>query len=213
MRRIIITAVTSAALAVPGIALASHQGEQQQRDDHGVHHKRHHARHHHHAHLVTFGASASSAPAGGSGTTTPTAPTPASDETAGAIASFGNGVLTITLKDGSTVSGKVTSFTEIECRSAMAAAASHGDQGDDNDQGDDRGRDGQSNSGPSNGAQDDGPTHDEGDDNGQDEGDDNGQDESEHCSTAALVPGAIVHEAELSVNSTGSVWRKVELNQ
>ncbi len=211
MRRMIITAVTSAALAVPGIALASHQGEHQQRDDHGVHHKRHHARHHHHAHLVTFGASASSAPAGGSGTTT--APAPPSDETAGTVASFSNGVLTITLKDGSTVSGKVTSFTEIECRAAMAAAASHGDQGDDNGQGDDRGRDGQSNSGPSNGGQDDGPAHDEGDDNGQDVGDDDRQDEAEHCTTAALVPGAVVREAQLSVSSAGSVWRKVELNQ
>jgi hypothetical protein len=213
MRRMIITAVASAALAVPGIALASHQGEQQQRDDHGVHHARHHARHHHHAHLVTFGASASSAPAGGSGTTTPTAPVPTSDESAGTIASFSNGLLTIALKDGSTVSGEVTSFTEIECRSAMAAAASHGDQGDQNDQGDDRGRDGQSNSGPSNGGQNDGQAHDEGDDNGQDVGDDNGQDEAEHCTTAALVQGTVVREAELSVSSAGSVWRKVELNQ
>lgn len=212
MRKTIITAVASAALAVPGIALASHQGEHQLRDDHGVHHKRHHAKHHHHAHIVTFGAAANSVPAAGSGSgsSTPTAPMPSSDETAGTIASFSTGTLTITLKDGSTVSGKVTSFTEIECRSA-AAAASHGDQGDDNGQGDDnnegdnRGRDDQSqgraSSDSGNGGQDDGPGHDEGDDNGQGE-----------CTTAALVPGAVVREAELSVSSAGSVWEKVELN-
>ncbi|MHB8234401.1 MAG: hypothetical protein ACYDHT_07080 [Solirubrobacteraceae bacterium] len=219
MRRTIITAVASVALAVPGIALASHQGEHQLRDDHGVHHKRHHARHHHHAHIVTFGAAASSAPAGVSGTASPMSP---GDDTAGTIASFSNGTLTITLNDGSSVSGKVTSFTEIECRSSMAAAASHGGrsddngQGDDNDQGDDRGQDGQSNSAPvqsmsgqsqsssGNGGQDDGPGH--------DEGDDNGQDEAEHCTTTALVTGAVVREAELSVSSAGSVWKKVELN-
>lgn len=205
MRRTIITAVASVALAVPGIALASHQGEHQLRDDHGVHHhKRHHAKHHHHAHIVTFGAAASSTPGSGTSTSSP-APTPVADETAGTVASFADGTLTIKLNDGSTVSGKISSFTEIECHAAMAAAASHGDQGDDNDQGDDRGHDGQSNSGPGNGGQDDGPGH--------DVGDDNGHDEAEHCTTSALVPGAVVREAELSVSSAGAVWRKVELEQ
>jgi hypothetical protein len=212
MRRTIITAVASAALAVPGIALASHQSEHQLRGDHGVHHKRHHARHHHHAHIVTFGAAASSTPASGTGTSSPS-PTPVGDETAGTVASFADGTLTIKLNDGSTVSGKVSSFTEIECRAAMAAAASHGDQGDDNGPGDDRGADGQSGSGSGNGGQDDGLGHDVGDDNGHDVGDDNGHDEAEHCTTSALVPGAVVREAELSVSSAGAVWRKVELEQ
>jgi len=205
MRRMIITAVTSAALAIPGVAVASHQGERQAREDHhGVHH---HKRHHRHAHIVRFGAVASS---GAASTTAPAAPAVASDETAGTIASFANGTLTITLNDGSTVSGKVTEGTEIECRSAMASAARDDGQGDDNDQGDDRANDGQSSSGPGDGEHG-GVSADDGDDN--DANDDGAQDEAEHCTTAALTPGAVVREAELRVNSAGAVWEKVELNQ
>jgi hypothetical protein len=199
MRKTIITAIASAALAVPGIALASHHGERQLRDDHGVQHKRHHARHHRHAHIVTFGAAASSAPSGAPGTSSPTSPVPPGQETAGTVASFSEGTLTIKLNDGSTVSGKVGDFTEIECHPATAAAASHGDdngQGDDNDQADDNGQGDDRNDGA-----------------GHDEGDDNGQDQAEHCTTAALVTGAVVREAELSVSSAGAVWKKVELGQ
>ena len=65
--------------------------------------------------------------------------------------------------------------------------------------------DGQSNSGPGDGRRDA--------DDGDTTGDDDGQDEAEHCTTAALVPGAVVREAELSVSSAGAVWEKVELNQ
>ena len=203
MRRTIITAVASAALAVPGIALASNQGERQLRDDHGVHHKRHPARHRRHAHTLTFGAAASSAPTDTSGTSGTSSPVPTGQETAGTIASFSEGTLTIKLNDGSTVSGKVGDFTEMECHPAMAADAS---QGDNNGQGDDN------NQGGGNGPGDDhdeGFRHDEG--AGHDEGDDNGQDQAEHCPTAALVPGGVVREAELSVSSTGAMWKKVEL--
>jgi len=205
MRRTIITAVATAALAVPGVAIASHQGERHARsaDQRGHHHKRHHR----HAHLLRFGAVASNS------AVSPTSSTPAAppaDETAGKVASFTNGTLTITLNDGSTVSGKVTEGTEIECRSATASAARDDGQGDDNDQGDDRSNDGQSSSGPGDGEHGDVSGHD-GDDN--DANDDDAQDEAEHCTTAALVTGAVVREAELSVGSAGAVWKKVELNQ
>jgi hypothetical protein len=188
MRRMIITAVASAALVVPGAAVASHQGRE---DNHGVHH---HKRHHRHSHLLRFGTAAGTQAAGPTGATS----------TAGTIASFTNGTLTITLNDGSTVSGKVTDASEIECRSAIAGAASDG-HGDQRDQGDDRGDDGQSNSGPDDDQQ--------GDFSGHDDGDDDAQDEAEHCTSAALVTGAVVREAQLRVSSAGTVWEKVELKQ
>ena len=176
MRKTIITAVASAALAVPGIALASHQGEHQLGDDHGVHHGRHHAKHRgHDARVVEFGT----------------------------VASFSNGTLTISRADGSTVSGKVTSSTVIECRSATAATASHGRR-DDNNQGDDNNRGRRNNRGDDN---------DQGNDRGHDVGDDNGQDEAEHCTSAALVAGAVVREAELNAGGAGLVWRKLELER
>jgi hypothetical protein len=215
MRRTIITAVAATALMLPGAALASHTGER--------HHRRHHEIHHRHAHIVTFGAAAASSTSGVAGTVAPTSPAGTTDETAGKIASFLNGTLTITLTDGSSVSGKVTESTAIECRSTMASAASDGGpgggdqsvggpsggQGDENDASDDRGHDGQSNSGPGDGGQ-------SGESQGQgqgEQGDDAEQDEGEHCTTGALVPGAVVREAELSVSSAGSVWQKVELGQ
>jgi hypothetical protein len=212
MRRTIITAVALAALAIPGAAIASHEAEHQgaRGDHHGVHHQK---RHHRHAHIVRFGAVASSGAARGTSTTSPAAPSVPTGETAGTIASFTNGTLTITLNDRSTVSGKVSEGTEIECRSAMAGAASDG-HGDHGDQGDDRGHDGQSNSGSGSGSGD--GEHGQvsgrdGDDN--DANDDDAHDEAEHCTTAALVAGAVVREAELRVSGAGSVWEKVELNQ
>src|SRR5947209_4132617 len=108
MRRLTLTAFASAlVLAIaPASALASH------------HHKRHHHRTHH-ARVVhkRFGDV--------NNPTTPTT-TPTSD-TAGTIDSFTNGVLTIKLNDGSTVSGKVTSDTEIECEAADNESAMHAD--------------------------------------------------------------------------------------
>jgi hypothetical protein len=204
MRRMIITAIAATALAVPGAALASHQSEHEGPHDQGIHHKRDHARQHHRSHVVTFGSAAGSTPTTSTSTPTPTPTPPAgsSEETAGTVASFSAGTLTITLRDGSTVSGKVDASTQIECRSTMTTASSHGDQGDDDDRFDDRGHDGQSNSGPGNGQQ--------GDNDGRD---DDAQDEAENCTTAALVPGAVVREAELSVNGAGAVWEKVELNR
>jgi hypothetical protein len=191
MRRMIITAVATVSLAAPSAALA-HNG--------GRHHHHHGARHHH-AHVLAFHAQA---PAGSTstGTTSPSSPS----DSAGTIASFTNGVLTITLNDGSTVSGKVTERTEIECPapSASAAGFSGHDGGDDNGF-DDNGHDGSGESGPSDGRSGDCPGQ---DDNGQD---DNGQDAAEHCTSAALVPGASVKEAFLSVGGDGATWVKVEL--
>ena len=56
-------------------------------------------------------------------------------ENAGTIASFTDGVLTIALAKGGTLSGTVSADTEIECDDEATATAA-GDDGDDN-QGDD----------------------------------------------------------------------------
>ncbi len=192
MRRIIMTAVASLTLVAPSAALA-HNGE---------HHHHHRGRHHRHAHVLAFHAQA---PAGSA---TPTGSTPTSSDSAGTVVSFSEGTLTLKLSDGSSVSGKVTERTEIECpasTSSIASAADFGrhdqgdnnDQSDDNDRFDDRGHD-QGGPGPS------------GDDHGDCPGHEAGA-QTEHCTTAALVPGASVKEALLSLSGAGAAWVKVEL--
>jgi hypothetical protein len=197
MRRIFLTAAASSALAfaAPGVALAhdgEHQQAEQQRGEHHQGEDRHgaHRRHHHHAHLMRFGAA-------GSSTTTPAH---SSNETAGTVTSFANGSLTITLTDGSMVSGKVTDRTELECHAATPSAVTS-DNGDQ-DRGDDNGVDGEENHG--------GPGPGRGD---RHDNDNDVNDEAEHCTPAALVAGAVVREAVLSVSQFGAVWEKVELNR
>jgi hypothetical protein len=164
--------------------------------------------------VVTFG-SMTVAPASGPSITTPTSTTP-SGEPAGKVKSFEKGVLTITLTDGSPVSGKVTEQTELECRSATPSTST---EGDDQGSGDDvAGRESGEHGGPSvtgEAASNDQSQGDEGggdDEEGQQgtEGHDQSQ---QSCTTAALVPGAVVGEAELKLSGEGAVWEKVELLQ
>jgi hypothetical protein len=191
MRRMLLTAtaaVAATALDAPGAALA--------------HGSRHHARHHraHHARVLVFRAANAASPA------TPATPaTPGgSAESVGTIASYGEEVLTIALNDGSTVSGKVTERTEIECEApsstASAADFGRGDQGQGGD-----GQDGWQ--GPEGEGGQDGP----GGGSGCAGHQSGSQGEGSHCTTAALVKGAKVAEAELVLTSTGAVWEKVEL--
>jgi hypothetical protein len=70
------------------------------------------------------------------------------NEVSGTIVSFvedsanpGTGVLTIKLADDSTISGKVDSTTEIECRTAGSEGDRHDRHGADDSQGDDHGDD------------------------------------------------------------------------
>jgi hypothetical protein len=111
------------------------------------------------------------------------------DEDAGTVASFTDGVLTINLAKGGTLTGAVTDATEIECDdSAAATAADHGGGGDD-DQGD-------------------GDHHGGGDD----EGDDQGDDDNNACDPAtALTAGRMVKEAEVRTEGGKAVFEKVEL--
>ncbi len=182
MRRILTTTVASTllALALPAAALAHHHGARHE----FAYHARSHHRHHHRT--VLF------APASTSTSTTPTTPTTPESETAGTVASFEGGVLTITLADGSTVSGKVTEDTWVSC----------GCPGHDGWNGGGEGWQG-------------GDSNDQGDDNGPGGFDHHGDDESgpssSSCGISALVPGAKVKEAELNLSGAGAVWEKVIL--
>ncbi len=189
MRRILLTALASSAvaLALPAVASAHDQAGHNARHER-VHHHRHHAR------FVHFASRSSltSRP----GTTSP--PTGAAGESVGTIASFQGGVLKITLAEGSAVSGMVTDATEIRCSAPTATMSDHGDRGP----------------GPSSSSGRDG----QGDDNGQ--GDQNGQgDENggqvgegpQECTTASLLVGAKVSEAELKLLGSQAIWESVEL--
>ncbi|MFL5833910.1 MAG: hypothetical protein ACJ76B_08010 [Solirubrobacterales bacterium] len=145
------------------------------------------------------------------------------EEQAGTISSFdaATGRLVIDLFGTDTVAGLVTDATEIKCEdehSTTANASSEGsgsgeeepgdDHGDDGvEAGDDNGGDheaGDDNSGPSDnsgpGSENSGPGH---------EGDD---DSDRTCTTAELVPGAVVEEAELEVRNGQAVFEEVELS-
>jgi hypothetical protein len=196
MKRIVTTALALSllTLAAPGIASA-HNG----RRHHRAHHAGTHARHARHTHVIAIGATGSSgATSGSSGAPA----TPTSNESAGTVASYTNGVLTITLNDGTTtVSGQVTEGTEIGCRPATPPPTTGGDQ-DADDQGGTGGGD-QGAGAPQGGDQQSGHDQNQGREDDNEEG----------CTTAALVKGAIVRRAELKLSSFGAVWEKVDLIQ
>ena len=181
MRRILTAVLASSLLALALPAAAS--AHHGSRHD-AAHRARAHRHHRHHHRTVLFAPSAKPSD-NSTGTQTPTTPT----ETVATVASFEGGVLKLTLPDGSTVSGKVTETTEISC-------------GCDHQFG---------------GFQHDGPQgwqHDNGDDNGTgsfQHDDEQGQQNEGSCDTSALVPGAKVKEAELSVSGAGAFWEKIEL--
>ena len=170
MRRILFMALAAVALcvAVPTLALAH--------NDHRSHHKRHHRVSH------EFFKAHRHDRSGNSGSSTR-----ATEPTAGTVTSFANRVLTITLNNGSTVSGAVTSNSEIKCDNA----AMHNR---DNDAGDDHGdavlRHG---------------------DGGGDDRDNADRGDNDNNQTCIPTPGMAVRNAELTVNGNGAFWNEVEL--
>ncbi len=146
------------------------------------------------------------------------------DEGAGTVSSYNadTGELTIDVFGNGQVTGLVTDETEISCDDGDDhgdedgdGEGGHGDDDgghgdDDGDHGDDDGDHGDDDEGDDEGASksDDDPGDDEGDDEGVDEDSDDGQE----CSTADLVPGAVVQEAELEIESgVGLVFEEIEL--
>lgn len=210
MKRSLLTAVgiVALALAVPGAALAHH--------GHGRHHHHGAKAHAHHAkfRFVHIGATAGMPTVNPTTTTptTPTTPTPPPPENAGKVAYTG-GVLTLTLNDGSTVSGKVTSETRIECVQATPTTTpptGTGDQspGDDNGQGDDQSR------GDMNQQGDEGSGEWQHGDHGVEGNDDGAPGTAEPeppCDSSALVAGALVRAAELRIGPGGTEFESVLL--
>ncbi len=139
------------------------------------------------------------------------------DEQSGVIDSFDatTGKLTVTLVNGDSLTGTVTSDTEIECENSTTAPTTTASTRHDGESGDDNSgpgstQSGDDNSGPgstNSGDDDQGDNNDQGDDN-----DDQGENENEgNCSTDALQPTTIVKEAELRLTSGGAVFEKIEL--
>jgi Ni/Co efflux regulator RcnB len=107
-----------------------------------------------------------------------------SSGSAGMVQSFQNGVLTIKLTDGSTVSGRVTSDTRVSCEAVERDFTSH-----------DRGS-------GSSGSGDHGDRGDRGD---------NGRDNDPICLAELDKAQTTVGDAELSVSPAGATWREIEL--
>ncbi|HWX87466.1 MAG TPA: hypothetical protein VNX67_04775 [Solirubrobacteraceae bacterium] len=206
MRRSILTALglVALALAVPSAALA-HHGR-----GHHHHHKPHHAR----LHFMHIGASGTSVTTSPTNTApaTPTSPTtPPTPENAGKVASFTGGVLTLTLNDGSTVSGKVTEDTRIGCVRAtptMPPTGTPGQPGEDNSQGDDNGQGDDQSRGDMNQGDKGGDEWQQGD--GGDDDQVQGTPEPP-CDSSALVAGAVVRAAELRIGPGGNEFESVLL--
>ena len=186
MKRILTGVVLIAALAIPAAPAVAHGG----------HHKRaHKARHH-----VVFHKRAHHR------LTISDAGDPKVADRIGTIASFADGVLTITLDGGKTIEGAVTDATEIKIQTLPApttttARASH-NEGDD-DHGDDNRGDsfgdypGSSGDYPGDGGDHHGRCH---------RGDD-----TTDGTTTDLVAGAVVGEVEIGVTKDGLVFREIKL--
>lgn len=149
-------------------------------------------------------------------------------ENAGTITSFDteSGKLTISLFGGETLSGMVTEGTEIKCEGhSGASASSEGSGSGEVEPGDDHGGEGEIEPGDDNGGQEE-VGDDNGGQSGEEPGDNSGpgsensgpgrgddeQGDGGNCTTADLVPGAVVQEAELKVANGQATFKEVELS-
>lgn len=200
MRRAMLAAlsVIALALASPGAALAHRHG-------HRGHHNKSNARAHHaRVHFEHFGAPAPTSPDTPTSSSSEEAKTASPTEVVGMVASFENEVLTIALNDGSTVKGKVTSSTEIECMSTTSPTQSSSEDSSGEDKGS---GDGESHEGDQRSSDEEGQSK-------EDQGDDNDAETvaaEPACGTAALTPGTGVREAELKIGPAGSEFESIEL--
>ncbi len=196
-----VTGITALALAMPGAALAHHG-----RSHHHHHHKAKVHAHHAKFRMVHIGSATTVPPP--APTTPPTPPTP---NNAGTVTSYTNGVLTLTLNDGSSVSGKVTNETRIRCVKAVPTTPPSTEPGtegpgDDNGQGDDQNR-GDMSQGQGDHGQGEWQHGDDGDDDG---GPGAGEPEPP-CDSSSLVAGAVVRAAELRIGPGGTEFESVWL--
>jgi hypothetical protein len=217
----IAAALTALTLIAPGAALAGH--------GHRHYHKAKRRAHHAKVRFEHFGPATLGNAGTGTPGTVPASPKPATpsapNENAGKVASYTGGVLTLTLSDGSSVSGKVTGETQIECVSATPPSSPNdpdekapGDdngQGDVNGQGDEQSQGDRNQGDHGNGNEGDQPSAHQsqairGDDDGA-EGQGQPATSEPPCDASALVPGAIVRSAELRIGPSGNEFELIEL--
>lgn len=208
-RLLAVVGTLALSLAAPSAALAHHGP--------GHHRNHHHARAQHarfrFEHIGPTGVSAPS--------TTPSAPTPPSGttpENAGKVFSYEKEVLTLTLNDGSTVSGKVTANTRIECVGSPATGTEPPTRGpdDDNGQGDDQSRGDMSQSDQGWGKQGDEGSEgwgqkEQGGEDQDDDGDEPPTSPEPPCDSSLLVKEQIVRAAELRIGPSGEEWESLLL--
>jgi hypothetical protein len=116
-------------------------------------------------------------------------------QSAGTVASFANGTLTITLANGATVSGAVTRFTRLACEAGTPMQNQDRGPGGSGDNGD-NGAGNNVNNGEN--------------DNDGDPGDnDRGEHHANMCTTVA--PGMAVRDASLTITAGGPAWNRVDL--
>jgi hypothetical protein len=145
-------------------------------------------------------------------------------EEAGVVESFEDGVLTVRIARGGSVSGRVTGETEIECKSEGDHESWKDDEdtlgGPEEELDDDsrnRSLDVIGSARHSDPLERGGEWEDDAEDLLEDYDDEwedeNGSEDSDDspCGVDALVPGAVVHEAELVLLGDGPVFLKVEL--
>ena len=122
---------------------------------------------------------------------------PDGKEQAGVVTSYENGVLTIDLANGGSVTGTVNEDTDLDCATEAQAEGTDGDATASHRGGDD--------AGPAEGRRPRGEAGGFGCDGHRE-----GEDEVE-CPEGALAVGAKVHEATLKVTSDGAVFKEIEL--
>lgn len=212
MRRtlLIATGALALALALPGAALAHHHRGHQHSHGLRAHHAKFHVMHFGRASTTPIAPTSSTPSTTSSPATTPTTPT---QENAGTVKSYEKEVLTITLNDGSTVSGKVTNDTRIQCIASQPATPTTGqpsgqDADDDSGPGDDQG-------GDNNQQGDEGNWGGDGNWGDQQGEDDSAPDQASTeppCDSSALITtGApiVIRYAELRIGPAGTEFESI----
>ncbi|MGD9736102.1 MAG: hypothetical protein AB7V58_10925 [Solirubrobacterales bacterium] len=129
------------------------------------------------------------------------------EENAGTISAFdpASGKLTIALFGGESITGLVSSETEIKCEGPDGGASASSDGGGE-EAGDDHGGQGEEEPGDDHGGE--GGEDDHGGDSGPGGGD---QQQGASCSTGDLAVGAVVQQAELELRNGVATFHEVEL--
>ena len=128
------------------------------------------------------------------------------------VVRFSGGALTIMLRNGSRVSGKVNRATELECTAPERMEIVHDGDQSANDGPGDVGDANQNEAAepPENEAQE--PAENEAAEPAENEAAEPPENDVERrCSTMNLRPGTAVREAVLRISSSGRVWTKIEL--